>query len=381
MIPSAQKQPLYIPYSTERGETEYLKSEAITTFIDPGFAHVKVDGEHFGVWDYMPYGVYPKAGFPLGDAYKLLLMSMRSMWEASNNDCFDKSAKLLRFFTRENAISVVEKQEKSYYYLPRTPETAEKSLFDLTGYIRATFPEETSEILVSSVPGGARILGCDGTDVCFADGEAGTREIRSVLGLDVPLTAESSIELYDIYPRLIDQGRESEAKELKESFDYLSAKQEDSDQIEELLDELYSTPLNLVSIEGLPIQVDLLDSALIGKYRRQVETAAYLYDLYAQLNVIYAAGKYVAELFDDSETVARRQFGIEQLSESFRQYYDPIYRLLAKDYLYLKRLQREQPTQIQFALEKYKRSRWWWYGFPIYFDATAELYGPPTLTR
>lgn len=375
-IPTTNGKPLYIPYRTERGKTEYLKSDAISTVIDYGFSHVKVGEEHYGVWDFMPYGVYPKSGFPLGDAYKLLLMSMRTMLEANNNNCFDSCGKILRFFTSENAVSVVQKQAKSYYYLPKVPEIAEKSLFDLTGYIRSHFPEETTEILVEVVPGGSRILGCSGTDVCFASGEEGTEEIRTILGLNLPLSVETSIELYDLVPRLKSEGRADDAEELIETLDYLTAKQEDSDQIDELLDQLYGIELNLVSIDRLGIR-ELTDSALIEKYRRQVETAAYMYDLYQQLHLIYEASRYVSELYSDSETVSRRQFGIEELEKSFRELYDPLYRFLAKDYLYLKGLQRDSPTQVQFALENYRRTRWWWYGFPIYFDATAEIYEPP----
>jgi hypothetical protein len=363
---------VYIPYPTEKGMVEYLKTDAISTVIDYGFSHVKVDNEHFGVWDFLAYGAFPDRGFPIADAYKLLLMSMRTMLEARNNDCFDGAARILRFFTNENPVSVVQSQAKTYYYLPLTPETSDRSMFDLTHYIRKIYPQETSQIIVSSPPDGTRVLGCNGTDVCYAGGD-GVDQLRTVLGLNLPTVVKSTIELYDLVPRLEGEGRVEEANEVKDSFNYLDAREEDDEQIETLLEQLYARDVNITSIQGLTVR-DLMDTTLIAKYRHQVEVAAHMYDLYQQLNILYAAGIYAAKMFEDDATVDYRQDSIDELKRSFVQLYDPIYQALAKDYLYLKSLHSSSKKAVEFATQRNKEVRWWWHGFPIYFDAVVAIY-------
>ena len=360
---------LYVPYPTESGGIEYIKTNMIPTFIDPGFAHIEVDGEHYGSWDFMAYGIFPNTGFPMADAYKLLLMSMRTMLDSKNNDCFDGAVKILRFFTLESAVYVVQNQSKSYYYLPMNEETKSRSFFDLTSYIREQYPTEISDIIFSERPSDKRILGCSGTDICYTNNNG----ILTTLGMTDFIGANTTTELYDLIPRLNYQGRQSESDEVIKAFNYLDAKEDDNELIEELLNKLYSINLNITTINGLHIR-NLMDINLIDRYKNQVETASLMFDLYQQLNMLYVIGIYVATLYNDNDTLSKRNYGKEELTKSFRQFYDPIYKSFLTDNQYLKNLAETQKTAVEFAFKTEREIQWWWGGFPIYFDVTAIIY-------
>ena len=64
----------------------------------------------------------------------------------------------------------------------------------------------------------------------------------------------------------------------------------------------------------------------------------------------------------------------EEYNTSFRQEYDPIFRRLSEDYLYLKGLGRTNMSTINYYIENNLPYVWWWKGFKSYFDVTTSIY-------
>ena len=61
--------PLYHP----DGSVLYIKTNRLARIIDYGTSHINLQGQDFGNFDLMNYGVYPDSSFPMHDAYKFLL--------------------------------------------------------------------------------------------------------------------------------------------------------------------------------------------------------------------------------------------------------------------------------------------------------------------
>jgi hypothetical protein len=216
----------YIPYDTETGRM-YLKTDSIATIIDFGFSHIQVNvttsssgrgGEmlHYGIWDFIPYGVYPRASFPMHDAYKFLLMSMRVMYENKNMECFNKASQILTFFNSdETPIQILKEQYDTFYSLILTDVTKNIYHYDLTTYIRNKFPNEVSKILYNIPPSNSRILGCTGTDICYT-----SDEIVDILGINEPLKINNIFEFYDLITRLKKENKNKDAQHIINKFPY-----------------------------------------------------------------------------------------------------------------------------------------------------------------
>jgi len=199
-----------IPYDTEYG-TEYLFANKIATIIDFGQAHIKIQGESFGYYGLEQYGNIASQSFPLYDAYKLLLMSMRSMLQANNKKCFDGAARILRFFNNaEDPAYIVKEQSKYVYILPRTPRTLSVSLDDLLGYIRYTF----SPAFVAQVIPRNKILICE-EDQCRTE-----ERVLTELGFNKQVNAKSIPEFYDLHDRYIQTNNMQDAEIIKQNFNY-----------------------------------------------------------------------------------------------------------------------------------------------------------------
>ena len=67
--------PISIPFYHPDGRTLYLRTNFLARIIDYGTAHVKIEGQHFGVFRAENRGqIFPDRSFPMHDAYKLLLL-------------------------------------------------------------------------------------------------------------------------------------------------------------------------------------------------------------------------------------------------------------------------------------------------------------------
>jgi len=183
--------PMYIPFKTEHG-VEYMSCGLIGTLIDYGFATVRTPKGTFGVWDFMEFGVYPNHGYELHDAYKLLLMSMRTMKEAGNVATFDKCREILKFFNAsETAESILGTQRLSYYSLPYVSLLKNVSMLDLTAYIRGLFPGLSSKFFVTPTDK-SNVVSCVDNKLCLTKPEA----MLEIAGTAKPNNIFSFFDLY-----------------------------------------------------------------------------------------------------------------------------------------------------------------------------------------
>src|SRR5579871_2156305 len=126
--------PFTIPYETERGIVEYLKTTKLSVFIDYGLAHIQYGGKHYGRSGYQGYSVFPDRSFPIFDCYKLLCFSMLSM---TNQSTFDEAVKIWRFFNSSEDPKKALQDELQYLFsLPYNPTTSKLTLNDFLAHIR-----------------------------------------------------------------------------------------------------------------------------------------------------------------------------------------------------------------------------------------------------
>ncbi|SNW62952.1 Protein kinase [Orpheovirus IHUMI-LCC2] len=98
----------------------YLESDKVATIIDYGFSHIKYNGNDYGIAGRESYYVYEDRSYPLYDAFKLFMFTMRSALGAGNRDVIEVGRKILRYFTMiESLESIVTNASKNYYSLPR----------------------------------------------------------------------------------------------------------------------------------------------------------------------------------------------------------------------------------------------------------------------
>ena len=64
--------------------------------IDYGFSHVMSNGENFGIFGFEEHGVFPNAGRPWYDIYKILMFSLFTMINLKNKACYTEGLNLVR---------------------------------------------------------------------------------------------------------------------------------------------------------------------------------------------------------------------------------------------------------------------------------------------
>lgn len=215
LIRTTNNNEFYIPYQNlEDDRTYYIKTDAIATIIDYGFSHIKHEGQSYGIYDRIHYGVQYERKFPIYDSFKLLLFSLENMKNNNNMDCFNTISKLVPFFNSTDSIDNIIKLGKDvFYYLPITESNQYITQYNLINYIEEVLPIEFSYIVTSVRPDG-EIIGCNGTNICISMDETYVK-----LGVEmVEPMANSVIEFYDLVSRLSDRGDKRSVKRIKEDF-------------------------------------------------------------------------------------------------------------------------------------------------------------------
>lgn len=106
-----------LSYDTPSG-LRYIATNQLAMMIDYGLSHISLNGRGVGEFGYEKYGVYHDRSEPLHDAFKLLLMSMRSMKNAGNQQCLRGAARLLRYFDTRPVDIVLQDLEANYFSYP-----------------------------------------------------------------------------------------------------------------------------------------------------------------------------------------------------------------------------------------------------------------------
>lgn len=354
-----------IPYLTETGKYEMIKTEAVATIIDYGFSYVKYNGNDYGKWGFFAYSVLPTQKFPLHDAYKLLLMSMRSMKDSGRMDLFDLAAKILKFFnSQDSADQIVDQQENTYYFLPYVDRVHSLTIYDLTRYIREVL--DTSSFLLSdNSTTGQRILGCNGTDFCLTGEEFLVR-----IGATRPLEVETVFEFYDLVSRLESEKRTFDIDQILMNLDYEKIRDQGLEQYDTRVIEgnSYLTNFNLVKIFMVPLN-ELFNPQTLKMYSEYVWKVAKVYDIYQELILYSEALQYMAGYFSD---VSLEQDLSEELSgiiNSYSAILEPVKDNLKLDLDHLEELRVKNslnPEDLsKYSSEKdYNKYSWYWTQLP-----------------
>lgn len=365
----------YIPYTTERslatGRPEYLLTDRVGTIIDFGIAHIRYENDHYGVYNRLPWGVFSRRGFPMHDAYKLLLMSMRSMLQARNITCFNEAAKILRFFNnQEPPVDIVTSQARTYYYLPFTPESRSLSFFDLTRYIRVVCADTVRRILFDIPNGDAPVLGCSGQEFhCLSSTNALRKAGIDPANPNLPVP-DTLFEFYDIASRLLGSGEEDENtvmayQALAGRFRYIEARDKTLRQYDELSIELVRLlgTLKIMTVRGVPLRILMLYPTM-AQYRRFITHVAAIYDKIQQLDLLSTVITNVATTFADTATITWLNSQQSALTE-YRSILQEAIDVIRSDRDYLRTLVTGSPTDIDYinrAVAQDYRLNWYWKG-------------------
>ena len=193
---------VWLPYTLENGQTEYIRTNGISTIIDYGSSHVKMNNLSYGTRTLLQDSSFTLTSFPMHDAYKLLMFCLETMLKSGNEDCFVLSSRLLYFFNKyDSRRMMVQDQRKNYYSLPYLPETASVKHRDFINYIKANVPQ--SKLVIYSreeLPSNVKIIGCQnigGTEKCISSLSA-----KREFGIKYNLEANEPFEFYDIVTSL-----------------------------------------------------------------------------------------------------------------------------------------------------------------------------------
>lgn len=278
--------PMFIPYETENG-VEYMQCSLIGTVIDYGFSSIETPKGKFGVWDFMEFGVYPQHGHELHDAYKLLLMSMRTMKIAGNSSCFDKCREILKFFNdKEQGEAVISLQDSNYYSLPYSTEVKSATMLDLTKFIRTKFPVLATKFFTKP-SSNKNIVSCVGNDLCSTRTEAiveiaGTASPTNIFSFFDIYTSQSLAKTNITQESIVEDFRDLYPKEMKKFYEELKSIYENN----------LTKKIELISIARKEREF-ILENA--PKLKQE------LYEILEELNKYL----YLADLLDIARSVAK----------------------------------------------------------------------------
>ena len=373
-----------IPYETEKNITEYIVAGKIATIIDYGLSHIKYDGRHFGIADRSSWGVQSDKSFPMHDAYKLLMMSIRDMYIADQKESLNMASNILNFFNNTESVNdVVKNQIKTYYYLPYNDKTSAITFDELTTYIRKTF--DMSQIIVSktNIP----ILGCEGNDLCTT-----SSEFLRKSGLEMEPRARTVFDYYDLANRLSTEESsavEKSVKEkvsamrtsVKENFDWKNAKTDSVDEysytVSKIITLLDGGKLDKKELSGLVINTiynpndttplnNLFNDLTLSSYKKYIYRVAEIYDTFQEATVQHDSIVYTANDFNDKEVAKKLTGSYKQLKSRVDMILEEIIKYIKQDINYLRALLSdktyEQAINQNIILDG--KFAWWWRSFP-----------------
>tara|TARA_R110001632_G_scaffold1280_1_gene5125 strand:- start:4429 stop:6141 length:1713 start_codon:yes stop_codon:yes gene_type:complete len=167
-----------IPYQDINGKTVYVKSNRISTMIDYGMSHVKVNDEDFGLHHMEGWGIYQDKSRPLYDAYKLLGFTLYNMRKAKNQT-FYKAIELMRAFidpertyTQEKLIDILTKEHEVLHILGTDMLVIEDNftLWEIINYYRKNESTLWKRVVFDSPMKKVPILSC--ADLCVSKDQA-----------------------------------------------------------------------------------------------------------------------------------------------------------------------------------------------------------------
>ncbi len=108
-----------LDYSVPGDQSIFLEVDRIATFIDYGRSFFRYNGKGYGYPGMEKSGTYPDRGYPLFDAYKLLMFSGLNAMKFRNNEVYTVCAHLFYFFNKTDDFGyAVNAQAKYFFNLP-----------------------------------------------------------------------------------------------------------------------------------------------------------------------------------------------------------------------------------------------------------------------
>lgn len=227
-VETAKGKAFHIPYF-HNNSIFMVKATKIPTIWNYQVSHVKywspnVEATHFGSYEHLQLGIYPKEARPFYDIYKLLMSSM-SILLKHNRKVFDEVKQITKFFGFETMASLQNSliREKRFGYIYNTKISnleKRRNLGDFLRYMVAVSPK-ARELIVSADEFKLE------SDVVSCDGYCPTAE-QNIQYLTSPKPLDLFANLKDILLR--DLGLFKRSEELKrmdsESIEAKSAKME-----------------------------------------------------------------------------------------------------------------------------------------------------------
>ncbi|MNK85009.1 hypothetical protein D3C87_1048770 [compost metagenome] len=197
----------------------YATTTKVPTIIDFGFAHVKHNGNHYGLFGQEELGVHHNSSYPMFDVYKLLLMTAREVGidrvtkQYVNKGIFDVCRLMFKFFnTRDDLALIVAEQSPLYYSLPRFDAYLKVTYMDFAQYLLATLPSNLIGS-ISTTPGPAPLLQCNEL-ACSSVGNALTS-----IGLRGEKTATDTTQFADLAGYFENTNDTRASQQLNSNFD------------------------------------------------------------------------------------------------------------------------------------------------------------------
>lgn len=296
-----------IPYETENG-LEYLRTNVISTFIDYGFSHIKTEdiideengvifkGQHFGSHGREQISVFPNRSWIIYDAYRLLMDCLVDAYNERNEEVIMEISKIFKFFnTIDDPIQFLLNRVPGM--LPLIDKTENLQLDDLIIHIRSVCNCD----FINSNPTSDPILDCE--SLCATE-----EEILSDVGLtgDIQIP-DDIIKFNDLRIVLEEQNKTSELEYLINNYAYDQNINNFLDELDRQFDVLTTKIFNFYDNDSpdIPkISNDILfrfDS--MSEIRQIYINIGKIFNLIDKINNYINVGIYVANLYEDNETI------------------------------------------------------------------------------
>lgn len=363
IVREIEQNTVLIPYKTEKGIQEYIQADSVATIIDFGISHIKYRGENFGVNDRIPWGVRADRGFPMHDAYKLLLWSMKTA-SKSNHAIFKDMVKIFRFFNKtDDPQIVVQEQSKTYFYLPNSGEQTKLTHYDLTRYIRSNIA--TPFILTH--PNQYPTLGCSSM-VCPSNSQA----IQNI-GMVGELKARTVFEFYDLVSNLQKNNKINEIEQIVDNFDYNKAMNVAFSEYDTLIRKINNYNKTVIyriySANYALNAAKLLTEETYHQFRRYVSTILQAYEDFQNITILKDAMEYTAKYFNDASFIENLNTNFAKvLAEYNNRYIRLIVPDLKQQINYIVSLYQKNPKIFDDKIKLNKRYSWFITTLPSYLN-------------
>lgn len=339
-----------IPRNTN-GRIEYFICKMLPTIIDYGTSRIEYENKSYGVYDLYHVGVNGDKAYPLHDAYKLFMFSMKTAVQNNNKAVFEVGEEIFTFFNKEESLKLaIGPQFDQRYSLPYDDRLASIDLSNLINFIRTKYPNITS---ISNVPGSYEILGCSGDQLCL------TMDATAInVGITGVIRPSTFYQLYDLIVKLNAQKEENKIKEILNYFPYAQAYQDFMNDYTEHVNKLSKLYENFSIFRLDKTSIDVIfNRQFLEKYKSYIMKLVEIYDLTEMIITMKDAGVYVAKIYNQIQIIEVLEKNHEYIKKLFEKYTKAIDQVL-NDQKYLESIKTN--SQVTNILNRNLSFRWYY---------------------